>query len=326
MINPLHDWFASGSGVYASTDLDRLRTAPSVEAFNRMTERALKSLPPLYLRPLAETRAERSAWSGRGSSKSANWITIHSTSGSCRARLICGTAPRALCLHAHGGGWVLGGADQQDPWLETLAAAGFAVLSVDYRLAPESPFPGALHDVTAVLEWLLEQGAATLHLDCRQIVLCGESAGANLLVGALNRLKRHPAFTVVRAVGLHYGTYDLRGSHGLRAAPVGTPFLDWPLADWFCRHYGADHLREHPEVSPLLADLSGLPQALLVVGSDDPVLEDTLLMESRWRTAGSRATAAVVAGGLHGMLEHRTPVTDFARRLVVRGLTLACEA
>lgn len=216
---------------------------------------------------------------------------------------------------------MLGGADHQDPMLHDLRTrAQVTVYSVEYRLSPEHPFPAAVEDVEDALRFLLDAPQAT------PLVVGGESAGANLAAVALLRLRDHPNFGRVRAACLHYGTFDLSGTPSLLAAPPGTPFLDRELAAWFRAQYAPEALHRHPEVSPLYADLRGLPRTRLLVGSEDPVRDDTLFMHSRLRSSGNTAALVVYPGGLHGLLEWNTPLTRRAREELSAFVTEALGA
>lgn len=192
-------------------------------------------------------------------------------------------AARGTYLHLHGGGFVYGAARLQDDRLEALARACSArVVSVDYRLAPEHPFPAAPDDCEAVALALVATGEA--------LAIGGESAGANLAAVTLIRL-RDRGVRPLRAAVLVAGLYDLTlcRAGGMRAE------LE-PLVG----HYAQAHARDEPDLSPLHADLRSLPPALVVVGSADPLLEDSLELARRWRDAGNEARLDVLEGEPHG--------------------------
>lgn len=303
----------------AAEDIASLAIDPRVVAFNRMTAQALAEVAAVYTKPIGETRRERAGWAQRTQHPDARWIEI----AGLRLRQFGAADVQPVYLHLHGGGWVFGGADQQDAMLaELAAAAGVRVLSLDYRLAPEHPYPAAVDDASAALRALLDDGGEG------PLVVGGESAGANLVIAALRRLRGHPRYARIRGASLHYGTYDLaEGSGSLRAAGPQTPFLDARLADWFATQYASDAQRRHPEVSPLLAgveDLAGLPPALFLVGSEDPVRDDSRLLAAHWRAAGNRAELALLPGGLHNLLELRTPLTADGRGRVAEFVRSAC--
>lgn len=292
---------------------------PRVVAFNRMTAKALAEVAAVYTKPIAETRRERADWAQRAQHPDARWIEIAGR----RLRQFGAAELRPVYLHLHGGGWVFGGADQQDAMLAGLAAAaGVRVLSLDYRLAPEHPYPAAVDDASVALRALLDEDAAA------PLVVGGESAGANLAIATLRRLRGHRHYARIRGASLHYGTYDLaEGSDSLRAAGPETPFLDARLADWFAAQYASPAQRRDPEVSPLCAGpaaLAGLPPALFLVGSEDPVRDDSRRLAARWREAGNHAELAWLPGGLHNLLELQTPLTAEGRRRVAEFVRSAC--
>lgn len=282
---------------------------PKVQAFNRMTAEALSLIDPVYARPAATTRHEREAWAQQGAAKDAAWLDVTNARNALRVRVLPAQAPKGIYFHAHGGGWVLGGPHHQDDLLHHIRdRAQMTVVSVEYRLAPEHPFPAALDDTEDALRWLLDGNAPILGAD-GPVVAGGESAGANLIAAALVRLHGHANFARLAGACLNYGTFDLSGTPSLLSSRPGTAFLDAKLSAWFRDHYAPKERHRDPEVSPLYAHLHGLPPALVLVGTDDPVLDDSLFMYARWRAAGNAAELAVLPGGLHGLLEWQTPLT-----------------
>jgi acetyl esterase/lipase len=191
------------------------------------------------------------------------------------------------------------------------------VASVDYRLAPEHPFPAGPDDCEAVARWLLAGGAAELGSD--RLVIGGESAGAHLSVLTLLRLRdsdgdagvgggggaaaRDGAATGFLGVNLVFGAYDLGGTPSQRRWGDRNLVLSGPIVDWFldCFLPGrSPEERRDPAVSPLYADLADLPPALFVVGDLDPLLDDSLFMAARWLAAGNDADLAVFPESIHG--------------------------
>ena len=188
---------------------------------------------------------------------------------------------RAVYLHIHGGGFVFGSSRLQDDRLEALAVAcRVAVVSVEYRLAPEDPYPAGLDDCEAVALSLADSNDA--------VCIGGESAGANLAVATLLRLRDRHGVTGLRAACLIKGVYDLA------RADLGLADLDTMIAAYVGENDPAD-----PDISPLNADLGHLPPALLAVGDADPLLDDTLALAERWRSAGNEVELVVVPGADH---------------------------
>jgi acetyl esterase len=216
------------------------------------------------------------------------------------------TPPRVdgVYLHLHGGGWVLGTADSQDVILWELArAAGVAVVSVGYRLAPEHPYPAAPDDCEDAARWLA--GVAAERFGTGRLTIGGESAGANLAVVTLLRLGG--LASAFHAAQLAFGVYDLSMTPSQRLWTERNLVLSRPVMQWFCDQYvpGADaEQRREPGISPLYAELGDLPPARFVVGTRDPLLDDTLFMAARWRAAGNAAELEVVEEAIHGFTQY----------------------
>ncbi len=198
-------------------------------------------------------------------------------------------------LHIHGGGWAFGSAGGQDEKLWRLAVeARLAVMSVDYRLAPEHPFPAGPDDCETAARWLADHAEA--EFGNGRLLIGGESAGAHLSVLTLLRLRdRHGITGTFRAAHLAFGPYDLSMTPSQRL--FGSRRL-LSNSDSVRRSYelfapgmGPEERRD-PEVSPLYADLTGLPPARFVVGTQDPLLDDSLFLAQRWQRPGRPCNSA----------------------------------
>ncbi|MFE0460855.1 alpha/beta hydrolase fold domain-containing protein [Kitasatospora sp. NPDC058965] len=216
-------------------------------------------------------------------------------------------------LHIHGGGWAFGSADGQDERLWQLAVeANLAVLSVAYRLAPEHPFPAGPDDCEAAARWLVDNAVAEFGTD--RLLIGGESAGAHLTVLTLLRLRdRHGSTGAFRAAHLLFGPFDLsmtpsQRSFGSRALLSNTDSLRGSYG-LFTPGLTPEQRRD-PAVSPLFADLTGLPPARIVVGAEDPLLDDSLFLAARWELAGAPVRLGVVAGAMHGFTLFPLTVTE----------------
>ena len=213
---------------------------------------------------------------------------------------------RGVYLHIHGGGWVLGSAHQQDLALWRMAnEASVAVVSVDYRLAPEHPFPAGPDDCEAAALWLLDAAATEFGADAAsRLVIGGESAGAHLAALTLLRLRdRTGSVDPFVAANLIYGAFDLSMTPsqlrwGDRYLILSTPVMAW-FYDCFVPGTSVDERRK-PAISPLYADLTGMPPALFSVGALDPLLDDSLFMGERWTAAGGDAQVLVYPEAVHG--------------------------
>ncbi|WBP88959.1 alpha/beta hydrolase [Kitasatospora cathayae] len=220
-------------------------------------------------------------------------------------------------LHVHGGGWTFGSADGQDDKLWRLATeARLAVVSVDYRLAPEHPFPAGPEDCEAAAHWLVERAEA--EFGTRRLLIGGESAGAHLTVLTLLRLRdRHGITGAFRAAHLAFGPYDLSMTpsqrlFGSRRLLSNTESIRGSY-ELFTPGMTPEQRRD-PEVSPLYADLTGLPPARMVVGTEDPLLDDSRFLAQRWRAAGAPVRLDVVAGAMHGFTLFPLTVTEREHR------------
>ncbi|MDQ0029031.1 alpha/beta hydrolase [Arthrobacter bambusae] len=212
------------------------------------------------------------------------------------------TRAAGVLLEIHGGGFYMGSAAGSDVRNRRLAdALGVAVVSVDYRLAPEDPWPSAPEDCETAALWLVEQAGA--RFGTGKLAISGFSAGATLAVSTLVRLRDRgiPAF---RGGVLQFGTYDLAAK-----TQAGRLIAD----EYFLEAYaGATPDRTHPDLSPLFADLAGLPPILIVIGTDDILLEDNLAMATRLSDAGVEVDLRIYPASPHGFTGHATPMARAA--------------
>ncbi len=271
-------------------------------AFNQALEAILATQPAIHTLPPEETRRARRE--GRGVFpplvfvEQARTLSIPGRAGEIALRILEPEQPRGAYLHIHGGGWTIGSADGQDVLLWEIAqATGLTAVSVEYRLAPEHPFPAAPDDCEDAALWLIENHSGRLAIG-------GESAGAHLAAMTLLRLRDLHGISprTFAAANLVFGVYDLTGtpSHRLwgdRELLLSSPVMDW-FADCFLSGM-ADEDRRAPTVSPLYAELHDLPPALFSCGTADPLLDDSLFMEARWRQAGNESTLSLWPEGIH---------------------------
>jgi acetyl esterase/lipase len=213
-----------------------------------------------------------------------------------QVRIIHPRGPVAgIVLDIHGGGWVVGNAPMNDAFNAAFASrCGLAVVSVDYRLAPRASVHAQMEECLAAARWLLQDGLPEYadHADHADhvglpVIVVGESAGAQLAAATLLGLRAWPAL-LARIAGavLYYGVYDMAGTDSVRRAGPETLVLDGPRMLAGLRRLTPDlddAARRQPPLSPLFGELAGMPPALMIVGSGDPLLDDTLRMAQRWQ-------------------------------------------
>ncbi|CAM3899945.1 alpha/beta hydrolase [Smaragdicoccus niigatensis] len=216
--------------------------------------------------------------------------------------------PLPIIVFAHGGGFVSGSLETHDVLVRALAnRTGAMVLSVDYRLAPEHPFPAGLEDVFAVIEWAAADRLAGADPD--RLAVCGDSAGGNL-VAAAAMLARDCGGPAIRAQLLLYPGVSRMDSVPWDA--FGPP----QSAGGTVQHYIFEAYAEgrihpfNPLVAPLLGHHSALPPTQIVVGEYDPFKDDCLAYAGTLVDAGVEAQCVVYPGQHHGFVQFWTDRSD----------------
>jgi len=206
-------------------------------------------------------------------------------------------------IFVHGGGWVFGNLDSHDVLCAQLSLeAGIAVLSVDYRLAPETRFPGAFDDVVAALNWVAANGGE-IGVDASRLAIGGDSAGGNLAAGAALWARDHGgrnlrmqllAYPVTDAAARAESYRTFNDGYGLNAVTM----------EWFLDHYMPDKaVRGDWRASPLRAkSLAGLPPALVMTAGYDPLRDEGRAYAWRLQQEGTVADLVEFGGMLHGFL------------------------
>lgn len=216
---------------------------------------------------------------------SCEWISLEGSFGSAQDRSDAGR----VLLYFHGGGYVLGGLDGHRDLAWRLAeASGLKVLLVDYRLAPENPFPAAVEDATACYRWLLDAGFRADH-----IMIGGDSAGGGLTVATLVNLKNlglaQPSGAILMSPWV-----DLSVSGAsVPTNETADCMLSRAALERFAELYLGDLDRKAPLASPLFADLSGLPPLLVHVGSTEVLRSDAEQLVDNIKQAGGDAVLEV---------------------------------
>ncbi len=289
----------------------------STQQLNELVEAGLATAPPIHEQNLDEVRQSREDGTGPFGplvlSDQAETRTIRGPDGDVPLRIFRAPEPQGVYLHIHGGGWTIGRAHHYDPALEPIAAEdGVSVVSVDYRLAPEHPYPAAPDDCEAAAVWLLEN--AEREFGSSALAIGGESAGAHLAAVTLLRMRDRHGATPFRAANLVYGCYDLAMTPSVRRWGDRNLILSTPIIEWFRDNFLAGRDPDEPDISPLLADLTGMPPALFTVGTLDPLLDDSLFLHGRWIAAGRPAEIALSPGSIHAFTAFPNPAGEEAVR------------
>ena len=297
---------------------------PDVAAFNAELERLAAEAPPIHTLEPETIRAAREDGSGPAGpifySDMAEERVIETDIGGLPVRVFVPDTVKGVYLHIHGGGWVLGRAHHQDIRLEEIAKeCSAAVVSVDYRLAPEHPYPAGPDDCEAAAVWLAENAKSEFGTD--HIVIGGESAGGHLSVSTMLRMRDKHDYTGFKGANLLYGVYDLSMTPSQANWGDLTLILSTPIMAWFYDHYVPEDIRRDPDVSPIYADLTGMPPALFTVGTLDPLLDDTLFMRARWATAGIESELEVYPGAVHGFNGFPTDQAEQSNSRINRFIT-----
>jgi acetyl esterase len=248
-------------------------------------------------------------------------LRIPTRDGSIAARLFRPTAETGgLVVYLHGGGWVVGTLEDYDIVARALAQrSGSAVLLVDYRLAPEHPFPAGLHDAQDALRWAARQRAA-FQPESVPLVVAGDSAGANLATVAALTLRGEIELALQL---LFYPVTDCDTDTACYLA-YGTDYLLSRTAmQWFFAHYAGNHPPTDPRIAPLRTpDLRGAPAAWVASAEYDVLRDEAEAYAQRLRDAGVEVEARRYAGMTHGFArminlvdDANGAVTDAARAI-----------
>ncbi|MFI6781244.1 alpha/beta hydrolase [Micromonospora sp. NPDC050276] len=291
---------------------------PEVAAYR--AARAAAGTPPLYAQTLGQARAADLAAirAGSGAVEPVTEVRderIPGPGGELPLRVYrpAGSGPLPTLLYFFGGGWTLGSIETADGICRRLAnAVPCQVITVGYRLAPEHPFPAAVHDCHAAASWIARH-ADRLGVDPTRLAVGGDSAGGNL-AAAVTLLCRTdgPALTAQLLV---YPNTDQSGESDGPSGDDDPALFNRRSVAWYRTHYLADpaHARD-PLASPLLADdLSGLPPALVVTAELDPLCAEGQRYAERLRDAGVPTRLEHYPGMIHGFFAMPGAFTDGRR-------------
>jgi acetyl esterase/lipase len=224
-------------------------------------------------------------------------------------------------VYFHGGGWVTGDLDSHDSPCRLLAAAsGCIVVAVGYRLAPEDPFPAPVDDAIAAYAALLDSGTAP-----SDVVFAGESAGGGLAIATLVNARDHelpqPAAAFVMSP---YADLTLTGTT-LETKGKADPLLSREALQARVADYTAGQDAALPLISPLFADLSGLPPLIIQAGTHEVLLDDALRLARRAATADVAVTLDVTPGVPHVFQAYHQILDEAAAALDRAGQFLSAQ-
>ncbi|GBD22833.1 Carboxylesterase NlhH [bacterium HR29] len=303
---------------------------PQVEALLQMMQAQARAAGQRPLHELSPQEARQQAELAFAAfnqplptSVSVSDLTLPGPAGLLRAKLFRpqgeGTLP--LLVYFHGGGWVIGSPETHAKLCAELAeGAGCLVLSVDYRLAPEHPAPAPLDDCTAAVRWAFANAAA-LGADASRIAVGGDSAGANLAAAACLRL-RDGGGPLPRFQLLLYGVFQRKLDSPSMIENAEGKILTREAMAWFWNHYLSGGASDtDPYVAPVHGDLRGLPPAFLIVGTLDPLLDDSRAYAAKLEAAGVPVKLSIYEDQPHIFLQ-LTALLDRAKE----GLSETCAA
>jgi len=262
-----------------------IETLPPPQAREEMRRRALPAGGPTL--PVGDVRD----------------LTVDGATGPLRARHYAPAepgGPHPLLVFYHGGGWVIGDLDTHDATCRLLCRhAGVHVLSVDYRLAPEAPFPQPIDDGRAAFAWAAAH-AAELGADPARVAVGGDSAGGNMAAVVSQETVREGVAAPVFQL-LIYPAVDASKDYRSQELFREGFLLTQAEMDYFYNHYVGQSDPTDTRLSPLLAeDLSGLPPALIVTAGFDPLRDEGEAYAQALREAGNVVAHRRFAGLIHG--------------------------
>jgi acetyl esterase len=294
--------FTMGSMQFGLTNLIDPRLLPLMEDSRVFYSQRVAGRGPSSWDELQAIRANMPLPSPSSPPAVVEVVSIGDRSVPVRIQVPVGGATSGVFLDVHGGGFYMGSAGGSDIRNRQLVdALGIAVVSVDYRFAPEHPWPAAPDDCETAALWLVEH--ARHRFGTSNLAIGGFSAGATLAMTTLLRL-RDQGIAAFHCAVLQFGTYDLSAQ-----TPPGRLIAN----EYFLEAYaGAARDRTNPDISPIYAELTNLPPVLIVVGEDDILLRDNLAMAAQLSAAKVDVDVCIYPASPHGFTGHPTPMARAA--------------
>ncbi len=283
---PLHPQAARFLNVWNSLDQPPMETTPVEKTRSLLLSVGTGPLAGCPVLPAVEDRS------------------IPGPGGNLRVRIYTppGAGPFGVAFYFHGGGWVLNSIDTHDDVVRRMtAASGCKFVSVDYRLAPEHPYPAAVEDAYAALQWVATH-AAELDVDAQRIAVAGDSAGGNIAAALclMTRDRRGPA---IQQQCLLYPITDCDLARPSYVENAEGYFLTTSQMHWFWDHYCSNHeRRREPYASPLRGDLRGLPPALIFTAEYDPLRDEGEAYAQALEAAGVPVVQRSFPGLIHAFI------------------------
>jgi acetyl esterase len=275
--------------------------------------------PPVHTMTGAQARAViRSRFVATASPEEVGDVcnaSIHGPAGDIAVRIyrpVSTSGPMPTVVYAHGGGFVFCDLDSHDGLCRSLAnLIPAVVVSVDYRLAPENRWPAAAEDVFAVTQWAARNVDA-LGGDAFRVVVGGDSAGGNLAAATAVMARDRGVPTLAAPLLLYPIIAADFDTDSYRMFGEGF-YNPRPALQWYWDQYVPSVVdREHPYASPLYAELTGLPPAVIVTAGHDPLRDEASSYGNALQAAGVAATRLLYEGGVHGFMT--MPILDIAHR------------
>ncbi|WP_417584703.1 alpha/beta hydrolase fold domain-containing protein [Pelagibacterium sp.] len=226
--------------------------------------------------------------------------------GQLRTRIHCPRpGPLPALVYLHGGGWTFFSVDNNDRMMREYASrAGITVIGVEYPLSPETRFPNQLTLLADFVRLLANRGEEW-DIDPTRLAIGGDSAGANLALGTAMTLRDCDYGDALCAMLLNYGAFDARmGSESYKRFGDGRYIPTAAEMDALWSNYVRDPAqRLDPFVSPVLADLAGLPQTFMTISALDVLRDENLVVKSKLQAAGVAVSGGLYPGSIHSFLE-----------------------
>lgn len=319
----LHVCFITSSAQQSNLNEDYSKYLPELRNFNSF----LRKMPPapsiLTKEGLEQSRISAKSFINANTVLKPSIKNIPGPGGNIPLTIFKPDTIRAIVLDIHGGGWITGSAANDAQFNDELArTCKVAVVSVDYRLAPENPFPACIKDCEAAAKWLVNNCRAEFGTD--KIFISGNSAGGHLTAVTTIYIRDSlHAIDKVKGVNLIYGVYDLGRTPSHRQATDSSFLSKRDMEEIMQLVFGTWSIeqRQDPKYSPLYADLHHLPPALFTVGANDPLADDTYFMEARWRMAGNKTYLAVYPESGHGLDLFPTQIAKIAKGKMFQWIT-----